>query len=452
MAKRFSPLLSELRGSIASTISSEVKAYDLVEACVAIGLGKGDENDAWQSKSKYVEKRIIHLDREQTVILARAVLAKWDSFSLRECLRLFLCDNQPKLTIVTRQRLCEVLDKMPNLSGRMAVADFISELMPVNELPSLDLRFPTFFEEILQHTVRNDDWDNQLILDQIGVMSVSDEFLYEFLELLVHPTVREGDEQAKFVTAVNQVISVDGFALEETDNLSGVPVFAISCPGGGVKGRPKNLIFASNGPKPEILLSDAVDNDIQIATNAKYVLVYDRLITRTGLTWGDLVNWWKSHSAADLENPERSLFCRLRESLASPPEQHFFRAYYTVFKDRLNEWPALIPQVYLHYDPKTVRELAGERRFIRQRMDFLLLLPDRVRVVVEIDGKQHYAEDDGSASPRLYAEMMREDRILRLRGYELYRFGGHELPDYSATEEVVRNFFSTLMERYQAFR
>jgi len=452
MAKRFSPSLTELRGIIASTISAEVKAYDLVESCVAIGLEKGDENEAWQSKAKYVEKRIIHLDKDQIVRLARAVLEKWDSFSLRESLRLFLCDNQPKLTIVTRQRICEELDKMPNLNGRMTVADFISELMPVGELPSLDLRFPTFLQEIFQHTVQNDDWDNQLILDRLGVMTASDEFLYEFLELLVHPTVREGDDQAEFVTVLNQVIGVDGFALEETDNLSGVPVFAISCPGVVVKGRPKNLIFASNGPKPEILLSDAVDNDIQVATNAEHVLVYDRLITHAGLTWADLVNWWKTHPGADLENPERSLFCRLRESLASPPEQHFFRAYYKVFKDRLNEWPALIPQVYLHYDPKTVRELAGKKRFIRQRMDFLLLLPDRVRVVVEIDGKQHYSENDGRASPRLYAEMMREDRILRLRGYELYRFGGRELPDYSATEDVVRNFFSTLIGRHQAFR
>jgi very-short-patch-repair endonuclease len=452
MAKRFSPTLAELRASIAGTISAEVKAYDLVETCAALGIEKGDGNEAWQSKSKYVDKRIFHLDKEKIIRLARDVLAKWDSFSLRECLRRFLCDNRPRLTIVTRQRLCQELDAKPALNGHMAVTDFIGELMPVNELPSLDPRFSTFFGEILQHTERNDDWDNSQILERIGVMTASDEFLCEFLELLVHPTVRDGIEQSEFVTVINRVICVDGFALEEADNMSGVPVFALSCPGASAKGRPKNLIFASTGPKPEILLADAVDNDIRIATNAQYVLVYDRLIVRAGLTWVDLLNWWKSHPAADLENIEHSLYHRLLKSLTSPPEQYFFRAYYTAFKDRLNEWPALIPQVYLHYDPKTVRELDGARRFLRQRMDFLLLLPDRVRVVVEIDGKQHYALDDGMASPRLYAEMMREDRLLRLKGYELYRFGGHELQNYSSTEEVVRNFFNTLMERHQPVR
>ena len=33
------------------------------------------------------------------------------------------------------------------------------------------------------------------------------------------------------------------------------------------------------------------------------------------------------------------------------------------------------------------------------------------------------ADDDGSASPDRYAEMVREDRTLRLTGYEVYRFG-----------------------------
>ena len=45
-------------------------------------------------------------------------------------------------------------------------------------------------------------------------------------------------------------------------------------------------------------------------------------------------------------------------------------------------------------------------------MDFLLLLPRGVRVVLEVDGKQHYAGGD-TASPRLYSEMVSEDRGLR---------------------------------------
>jgi len=450
--KQFSPTLAELRGIIANTISSQVKAYDLNKMCVGLGLEEGEDDEAYKSKAKYVERRIADLDKVQMVSLARDVLTKWDAFELRECLRLFLCDNQPKITIVTRQRLFEELNVMPALNGRMAVNDFISVLVPVKALPSIDFLLPVFFGSSSVYTRQDNDLDNLQILERIGVMVASDDLLYEFLELLVHPRVREGKEQSQFVATLNRIIGIDGFALEEVDNLSGVPVFAICCSGKGVKSRPKNLIFASNGPKPDIILSDAVDNDIQVVANAEYVLIYDRPIARSGLAWTELVNWWKSHPEADSKNPERSLYNRLFESLASPPEKYFFRAYYAVFGDQLSDLPALIPQVYLHYDPKIVREFVGKKRLVRQRMDFLLLFPDRIRVVVEIDGKQHYAEDDGRASPKRYAEMVHEDRSLRLRGYELYRFGGNEMPDYSTAKGVVRDFFQVLIKRFQTLK
>jgi very-short-patch-repair endonuclease len=80
-------------------------------------------------------------------------------------------------------------------------------------------------------------------------------------------------------------------------------------------------------------------------------------------------------------------------------------------------------------------------------MDFLLLLPHNARVVIECDGKQHYADDDGKASPRRYAAMMAEDRDLRLKGYEVYRFGGAELPDTPAARQLLETFFNRLAER-----
>lgn len=86
--------------------------------------------------------------------------------------------------------------------------------------------------------------------------------------------------------------------------------------------------------------------------------------------------------------------------------------------------PALVPQVYLHYDPYTKAELGPEGQVLgRQRMDFLMLFPDRSRVVIEIDGRQHYGsgQDYEKADPASYAEMVREDRSLRLRGYEVCR-------------------------------
>ena len=83
---------------------------------------------------------------------------------------------------------------------------------------------------------------------------------------------------------------------------------------------------------------------------------------------------------------------------------------------------------------------------MRERMDFLLLLPRGVRIVLEVDGKQHYAEGD-TASPNPYSEMVSEDRRLKLRGYEVYRFGGHELTMPGAAD-MLRKFFGELLARH----
>ena len=218
----------------------------------------------------------------------------------------------------------------------------------------------------------------------------------------------------------------------------------------GVGRQLKNLIFAADGPKPEIVLSDSVSNDIEVVNNAEYCLVYDKPLLKHGLLWKDLVEWWKEEFGVTLSDIEanRKLYRRLEKSLSSPPERTVWKNYFDLFYSKLGErLPALIPQVYLHYDPYTIKQLQGEKRLLRQRMDFLLLLSERVRIVIEVDGKQHYAEGD-MASPRLYAEMVAEDRNLQLAGYEVYRIGGYELMGDEA-QDKIESFFTRLFERHE---
>jgi very-short-patch-repair endonuclease len=132
-------------------------------------------------------------------------------------------------------------------------------------------------------------------------------------------------------------------------------------------------------------------------------------------------------------------------------ERRILRTYAERYVRLGPDIPALIPQVYLHYDPyMRTRHQPGAEPLPRQRMDFLLLLPHRVRVVIECDGKQHYADADGRASPRRYADMMAEDRELRLNGYEVYRFGGADLVDDPETVRHLDAFFDRLAARHAA--
>lgn len=221
----------------------------------------------------------------------------------------------------------------------------------------------------------------------------------------------------------------------------------------GVDGDMKNIIFASTGLKPEIVLRDAINNVIEVVRFGESSLIYNRPLTEAGLTWGDLVAWWRTENGLN-DKPDvevaRSLYIRLFKSIGSKVEGVLFRTYCERYggSDGFRQ-PALLPQVYLHYDPLTQKErrtLGKPERLKCERMDFLLLLQNGVRIVLEVDGKQHYAEGD-IASPKRYSEMMAEDRALRLRGYDLYRFGGSELGSTEAPA-MLQNFFDALEARY----
>lgn len=220
----------------------------------------------------------------------------------------------------------------------------------------------------------------------------------------------------------------------------------------GVDGQLRNLIFASTGPKPQIVLRDAINNVVEVTQGAEYCLFYDRPLGTAGLSWGDLVDWWRDRehlSGQDDREVGHNLYGRLYEShQGNRVEQRLFHTYCERYSDeQARSLPALLPKVYLHYDPLTRLQRGGRPSVLmRERMDFLLLFPGRVRVVLEVDGKQHYADGD-VASPRLYSEMVGEDRRLRLQGYEVYRFGGFELGQAGA-EDMLRAFFSDLLGNY----
>ncbi|WP_371591691.1 hypothetical protein [Streptomyces virginiae] len=233
----------------------------------------------------------------------------------------------------------------------------------------------------------------------------------------------------------------------------------------GAHGAFQNLIFAGLGDKPKIVMTDATENRIKLTTNADLWLVYDRPLLASGLSWQALIDWWRT------DNPDKTdglddtkvslqLHMRLAQSLpkTSPPQQLFFHAYYarvTRLYPKLGfEQPALIPEVFLHYDPYSQKDPTNPKDLARQRMDFLVLLPNGERVVIEIDGWHHYstkeALDSGEvkvAAPRLYAQMVAADRELRLDGYEVYRFGGAELPKEQPdkAKAVVNSFFDRLL-------
>ena len=119
----------------------------------------------------------------------------------------------------------------------------------------------------------------------------------KFLEGLASADVIPDEPaQRRIVAAVNPHLRPAGAELRETGTDGGYPVFSVVSTRAARARQPKNLIFASP-VKPDIRITDAIDNDIEIVANADKVLVYDRPIGPGGVRWRDLQAWWKDDAA-----------------------------------------------------------------------------------------------------------------------------------------------------------
>ena len=165
-------------------------------------------------------------------------------------------------------------------------------------------------------------------------------------------------------------------------------------PGRGTGRSPRNLIFASLG-KPDIRFTSALDNDIEIAERADKVLVYDTPVGNDGLLWRDLLSWWQATQASPTRRGGPGSVRADEESLPRDPQDSApVLAVPPSVQGQLDEVPALLPEIWMHWDHKTVRE-RGENALQNLRMDFLMLLPGDRRVVLEVDGSQHFTREAG---------------------------------------------------------
>ena len=393
------------------------------------------------SKRQRIEAVLENLTQEDLARLALKFAAVRRDIPLDEAGRKVLETGDPPLTQITRRDVARILGN--DLAGERSTVEVVEGYFPLSSPLDdfLGSGGKSLRDQITQHMDRNPgDWSVEYLFGEIGAFDCSRARFGALLEEAVHPLSRSGDEQTKAVAALNAVLARDGYELAQEGEISGHPLFRFQSLARRVSGRPKNLIFASRGPKPEIGFADAINNDIVILSGEESCLVYDRPIGASGLLWSELVSWWSEVTpGADAAK----LGARLQESLASDAERKLFATYFKAYRSTLDEvLPALLPQVYLHYDPAVVKSLRHRLPLPRQRMDFLMLLPSRQRIVIEVDGKHHFSEND-LPSLKVYAGMVSADRELRLAGYEVYRFGANELVGDGA-EARITDFFDKL--------
>lgn len=437
-------MAGNLHGLIAAVLQAMTHA-ELSEAPQRIA-GLVVPNADGLSKRQRIELALANLTQEELARLALKFAGSRGDIALDEAARKVLEADDPPLSHITRRDLARVFGD--DLAGERSTVEMVGRYFPLSTPIDdfLGSSGRSLRDQITRHMDNNPgDWSVEYLFGEIGAFDCSRARFAALLEEAVHPLCRSGEEQLRTVAALNKILARDGYELAHESELSGHPIFAFRPLVRGVGGRPKNLIFASRGRKPEIGFADAINNDIVILSGEESCLIYDRSIGSDGLLWSELVAWWSDVTpGADAAN----LGARLQESLASDAERKLFATYFKAYRSVLGEvLPALLPQVYLHYDPAVVKTLRHRLPLPRQRMDFLLLLPGRQRIVLEVDGKHHFSEND-HPSLKVYADMVSADRELRLAGYEVYRFGANELVGDSA-EQRITDFFEKLFRLHR---
>ncbi|MFC1442860.1 hypothetical protein ABUW04_31885 [Streptacidiphilus sp. N1-10] len=292
----------------------------------------------------------------------------------------------------------------------------------------------------------NRDWSTRDLFDDLGAFDAPPARFERFLAALVDPSsLPDEAAQLRVVEAVNGVLTGAGGRLDQVGEKDGYPYFHLVSTGPNAGRRPKTLIFASM-EKPDIRLVSVVDNDVEVLQGSDKLLVYDRIVGRDGLRWKDLLVWWSEITGAkDEKTAAQALHRRLLASMPTDersPQRQVYRSFQAIFEPQGQNHPALLPEVWLHWDHQTVKQ-RGVHALLNHRMDYLLLMPHGHRIVIEIDGPRHYATDQA------YADTVRGDRELKLRGYDVYRLSYTELHPRKLAQ-VVTQFFAQLFDHYDA--
>lgn len=134
-----------------------------------------------------------------------------------------------KITQITRKDLFDaiVIEKI-NWSGSLEESEFLARVYNLQEIRSMDQRFPDAAGDIWQHRVNNYDWEDHWIFhdSRFQLINGDDEILLRFLAETVHPIVRSDvTESQRLVQLYNQFLRNDGFELSEKSRISGKPIY-----------------------------------------------------------------------------------------------------------------------------------------------------------------------------------------------------------------------------------
>lgn len=137
--------------------------------------------------------------------------------------------QQNKIKATTRKNIADAL-KVSQLwyNGQLEEPDFLNRLYDLKQLKSRDYRCKDAYDDIYQHMVRNNDWDESWVFTDMrfNLMHTSDEEYLTFLAETLHPAVRTDKKEISQMQEIyNNHLKNDGYEIIQVKEISGKPVF-----------------------------------------------------------------------------------------------------------------------------------------------------------------------------------------------------------------------------------
>jgi hypothetical protein len=138
--------------------------------------------------------------------------------------------DELSISLVTRRNISDwVAVEKVNWCGRLEEPNFLKRIFDVDAMPSHDPRFKSAANDIWQHRVNNNDWDDNWVFDdsRFEMMTGPADTFLRFLCEMLHPVVRkDAEEVSQLSESLNEFLRQDGVELAETGRISGRPVFS----------------------------------------------------------------------------------------------------------------------------------------------------------------------------------------------------------------------------------
>ena len=226
MRKNKKQLLASLRHELANAIW-KTSAYNVPPLCHRLGLEEGTEQEAFQSKYKYAERRLANLDGEAVLKVAQKLLTEEDHYKLGEVVELLYDLNKQNISELSRKNIIKLFSHN-NLSTEMNEFDFLSRFLPLDEI-TIDTGYgsETLNDFLISAYSSSEPVSDTTVLTTIGLVDGSLKQFTAFLEEVTNPVCQNPTQQQNLISKIEHIIEKDNFKLHQDGSISGAPIFKV---------------------------------------------------------------------------------------------------------------------------------------------------------------------------------------------------------------------------------